>query len=54
MSVVQAEILIEQNAAILARLEEVVSVAGNIQGYAIFGVTVVLMIYAYKFFRMFF
>lgn len=54
MSVEQAGILIEQNAAILLRLEEVVSVAGNIQGYAIFGVTVVLMIYAYKFFRMFF
>lgn len=54
MSVEQAEILIEQNAAILAWLEEVVSVAGNIQGYAIFGVTVILMIYSYKFLRMFF
>lgn len=61
MSVEQAEILLEQNAAmieqsaaILARQEEVLSVLGNIQGYAVFGVTVVLMIYAYKFLRMFF
>jgi len=54
MSVEQAEMLIEQNAAILERLEELLTVAGNIQGYAIFGVTVILMIYSYKFLRMFF
>lgn len=54
MSVEQAVILLEQNASILARQEEMLTVLGNIQGYAIFGVTVVLMIYAYKFLRMFF
>ena len=54
MSVEQAEILIEQNAAVLERIEELLAVAGNLQGYAIFGVTVILMIYSYKFLRMFF
>lgn len=54
MSLEQAEMLIEQNAAILERLEELLTVVGNLQGYAIFAVTVILMIYSYKFLRMFF
>lgn len=37
-----------------SRLDESVSIAGEMQGYALFGVTVVLCIFAYKFFRMFF
>lgn len=44
----------EQAEMILFRLDEITSVLGTIQGYAIFGLTVVLMIFAYKFLRMFF
>lgn len=45
---------VEQAEMMLFRLDEIATVLGNIQGYAIFGLTVVLMIFAYKFLRMFF
>ena len=54
MTAEQAETLIEQNAVLLEQGAEVLGVLGNIQGYAIFGVVVVLLIFSYKFFRMFF
>lgn len=37
-----------------SRLDEGVTIGGEMQGYLMFGVTVVLCIFAYKFFRMFF
>ena len=37
-----------------ARLDESVTIQGEMQGYSMFGITVVLCIFAYKFFRMFF
>jgi len=38
----------------LTRLEELLLVLGNIQGYLLFFVVVVLLYFAYKFFRIFF
>lgn len=50
----QILILIEQNEELIARVTEITTAIGNIQGYAIFGVTVVIFYFAYKFLRMFF
>ena len=54
MTVEQAELLIEQNDILLEQGAEILGILGNMQGYAVFGVVVVLMLFAYKFFRMFF
>lgn len=39
---------------LIYRIEELISVAANIQGYLIFIVTVILLYFTYKFFRIFF
>lgn len=38
----------------LARMEELLLVLGNIQGYLLFFVVVILLFFVYKFFRIFF
>jgi len=38
----------------LTRMEELLLVLGNIQGYLLFFVVVILLFFVYKFFRMFF
>lgn len=50
----QAILLLEQNQVLIERIEELLVVGGALQGYAIFGIVVVLMIFSYKFLRMFF
>lgn len=47
MTAEQADILIQ-------RLEEVLGVLGNVQGYILFFVVVVLFYFGYRFLRMFF
>ena len=44
----------EQTLVLIMRLEELITVAANIQGYLIFIVTVILLYFTYKFFRIFF
>lgn len=47
MTAEQADILIE-------RVEELLMLGGRFEGYAVFGVVVVLFYFSYKFLRMFF
>lgn len=54
MTFEQAELLIEQNEVLLEQGVEILGVLGNMQGYAVFGIVVVLMLFSYKFFRLFF
>ena len=44
----------EQADALIQRLEELLVVLGNVQGYILFFVVVVLFYFAYRFLRMFF
>lgn len=39
---------------LIFRIEELISVVAHIQGYLIFIVTVILLYFTYKFFRIFF
>jgi len=48
------EIQISGQDIALARMEELLLVLGNIQGYLLFFVVVILLFFVYKFFRMFF
>ena len=50
----QAATLIEQNDLLLQRCGELLEVSGNVQGYILFFVVVVLFYFSYKFLRMFF
>lgn len=48
------EIQISGQAIALTRMEELLLVLGNIQGYLLFFVVVILLFFVYKFFRIFF
>ena len=48
------EIQISGQDIALARMEELLLVLGNIQGYLLFFVVVILLFFVYKFFRIFF
>jgi len=50
----QVETLTVQVTDLQARLDESVSLTGELEGFALFGATVLLCFFAYKFFRMFF
>ena len=45
---------VEQAEMFLYRLDEITVILGTLQGYAVFGIVVVLFYFAYKFLRMFF
>lgn len=46
--------LLSSCGSLLTRQEELLAVLGNMQGYLIFFVTVILLFFVYRFFRMFF